>query len=37
LADLEDIDQPTVDLTHQAFQLRTGEPLTNLADTRPLT
>jgi magnesium chelatase family protein len=36
LADLEAIALPTVDLTHQAFQLRTGEPLTDLADTRPL-
>jgi magnesium chelatase family protein len=36
LADLEGIDQPTVDLTHQAFQLRSGEPLTDLSDARPL-
>jgi magnesium chelatase family protein len=36
LADLEGKPQPTVDLTHQAFQLRTGEPLTDLSDTRPL-
>jgi magnesium chelatase family protein len=36
LADLEGIAQPTVDLTHQAFQLRTGDPLTDLSDTRPL-
>ncbi|MEV5962290.1 YifB family Mg chelatase-like AAA ATPase [Kribbella sp. NPDC051952] len=36
LADLEGIPQPTVDLTHQAFQLRSGEPLTPLTDTRPL-
>ena len=35
-ADLEGVAQPTIDLTHQAFQLRTGEPLTNLADARPL-
>ena len=36
LADLRSIDRPTVELTHQAFQLRTGEPLTELADARPL-
>ena len=36
LADLEGIGQPTQELTHQAYQLRTGEPLTPLADHRPL-
>ncbi|WP_406052872.1 YifB family Mg chelatase-like AAA ATPase [Kribbella sp. NBC_00889] len=36
LADLQGIDQPTAALTHEAFQLRTGEPLTDLSDTRPL-
>jgi magnesium chelatase family protein len=36
LTDLQGLDQPTPELTHQAFQLRTGEPLTNLTDTRPL-
>jgi magnesium chelatase family protein len=36
LADLHGTDRPTVDLTHEAFQLRTGEPLTDLADARPL-
>jgi magnesium chelatase family protein len=36
LADLQGLDRPTVQLTHQAFQLRTGEPLTDLADARPL-
>jgi len=36
LADLEGVAQPTVELTHQAFQLRTGEPLTDLSDARPL-
>jgi magnesium chelatase family protein len=37
LADLQGVDRPTRELTHQAFQLRTGEPLTDLSDTRPLT
>ncbi|MFI7066615.1 YifB family Mg chelatase-like AAA ATPase [Kribbella sp. NPDC050124] len=36
LADLLGIDLPTAELTHQAFQLRTGEPLTDLTDVRPL-
>jgi magnesium chelatase family protein len=36
LADLQGLDRPTVELTHHAFQLRTGEPLTDLADARPL-
>jgi magnesium chelatase family protein len=36
LADLRGVDRPTRELTHQAFQLRTGEPLTDLSDTRPL-
>jgi magnesium chelatase family protein len=36
LADLDGTGQPTVEHTHQAFQLRTGEPLTDLADRRPL-
>ncbi len=36
LADLQGIDRPTRELTHQAFQLRTGEPLTDLSDSRPL-
>jgi len=36
LADLQGLDRPIVELTHQAFQLRTGEPLTELADARPL-
>ena len=36
LADLQGVDRPTRELTHQAFQLRTGEPLTDLSDTRPL-
>ncbi|TCO40130.1 magnesium chelatase family protein [Kribbella antiqua] len=36
LADLQGIDTPTRELTHQAFQLRSGEPLTALADARPL-
>jgi magnesium chelatase family protein len=36
LADLQGLGRPTVELTHQAFQLRTGEPLTELADVRPL-
>ncbi|MGW6277491.1 YifB family Mg chelatase-like AAA ATPase [Kribbella sp. NPDC055071] len=36
LADLEGLDRPTIDLTHEAFQLRTGEPLTELSDARPL-
>ena len=36
LADLEGAPEPTPELTHEAFQLRTGEPLTPLADERPL-
>ena len=36
LTDLEGAPQPTPELTHQAFQLRTGAPLTPLADERPL-
>ncbi|MEI8410995.1 MULTISPECIES: YifB family Mg chelatase-like AAA ATPase [unclassified Kribbella] len=36
LADLQGLDRPTAQLTHQAFQLRTGEALTDLADVRPL-
>ncbi|MFI6680956.1 YifB family Mg chelatase-like AAA ATPase [Kribbella sp. NPDC050470] len=36
LADLLGIDRPTAELTHQAFQLRSGEPLTDLTDLRPL-
>jgi magnesium chelatase family protein len=36
LADLQGLGRPTVELTHQAFQLRSGEPLTELADVRPL-
>ncbi|WP_433160010.1 YifB family Mg chelatase-like AAA ATPase [Kribbella sp. CA-247076] len=36
LADLQGLDRPTAELTHQAFQLRTGEPLTDLSDHRPL-
>jgi magnesium chelatase family protein len=36
LADLRSLDRPTVELTHEAFQLRSGEPLTDLADARPL-
>jgi magnesium chelatase family protein len=36
LADLEGIDGPTPELTHQAFQLRSGDPLTPLGDARPI-
>lgn len=36
LADLEGLDQPTPELTHQAFQLRSGEPLTELGNNRPI-
>jgi magnesium chelatase family protein len=36
LADLRGVDRPTRELTHQAFQLRTGEPLTDLSDQRPI-
>jgi magnesium chelatase family protein len=36
LADLEGVDKPTQHQTHEAFQLRTGAPLTLLTDTRPL-
>lgn len=36
LADLRGLAQPTLELTHEAFQLRTGETLTPLSDTRPL-
>ncbi len=36
LADLEGPLEPTPELTHEAFQLRSGEPLTPLADERPL-
>jgi magnesium chelatase family protein len=36
LADLQGAPIPTVPLTHQAFQLRTGAPLTPYTDTRPL-
>jgi len=34
LADLEGLDSPTPDLTHQAFQLRSGAPLTPLTNIR---
>lgn len=36
LADLAGIDQPTEELTNQAFQLRSGEPLTALDNTRSI-
>lgn len=36
LADLEGLPKPTQSQTHQAFQLRTGAPLTPLTDERPL-
>jgi magnesium chelatase family protein len=36
LADLQSLGRPTVELTHQAYQLRAGEPLTDLADARSL-
>ena len=36
LADLAGIERPTVDLTHQAFQLRSGALLTELSDVRPI-
>ncbi|NUR98012.1 MAG: YifB family Mg chelatase-like AAA ATPase [Kribbellaceae bacterium] len=36
LADLNAIAHPTPELTYEAFQLRTGEPLTDLSDARPL-
>lgn len=36
LADLAGADRPTVELTHEAFQLRAGEPLVQLSDLRPL-
>jgi magnesium chelatase family protein len=36
LTDLADRPTPTVHQTHEAFQLRTGQPLTPLSDTRPL-
>jgi len=34
LADLAGVGQPTAELTHQAFQLRSGAPLTALSDAR---
>jgi magnesium chelatase family protein len=36
LADLEGLPGPTEDQTHEAFQLRSGAPLTPLTDDRPL-
>jgi magnesium chelatase family protein len=36
LADLEGTSRPTPELTHQAYQLRSGEPLTPLADHKPI-
>jgi magnesium chelatase family protein len=36
LADLAAAARPTITQTHEAYQLRTGEPLTPLTDTRPL-
>ncbi|GAA0614709.1 YifB family Mg chelatase-like AAA ATPase [Kribbella sandramycini] len=36
LADLQGTPQPTLDQTHEAFQLRTGDPLTPYTDHRPL-
>ncbi|WP_327636269.1 YifB family Mg chelatase-like AAA ATPase [Kribbella sp. NBC_00482] len=36
LTDLAGAAIPTADQTHEAFQLRSGEPLTQLADLRPL-
>ncbi|WP_112236905.1 ATP-binding protein [Kribbella monticola] len=36
LADLEGTARPTPELTHQAYQLRSGEPLTPLSDQRPI-
>ncbi|GAA2808643.1 YifB family Mg chelatase-like AAA ATPase [Kribbella solani] len=36
LADLDGIPQPTITQAHQAYQLRTGHPLTTPSDTRPL-
>jgi magnesium chelatase family protein len=36
LADLAGVERPTLDLTHQAFQLRSGALLTELSDIRPI-
>ena len=36
LADLEGTARPTPELTHQAYQLRSGDPLTPLADHKPI-
>jgi magnesium chelatase family protein len=36
LADLDGFDQPTKELTNEAYQLRSGDPLTRLADARPI-
>jgi magnesium chelatase family protein len=36
LADLDGLDQPTKDLTNEAYQLRSGAPLTRLADARSI-
>jgi magnesium chelatase family protein len=36
LADIEGIASPTPELTHQAFQLRSGAPLTPFGDARPI-
>jgi magnesium chelatase family protein len=36
LADLEGFDQPTEELTNEAYQLRSGASLTRLADARAI-
>jgi magnesium chelatase family protein len=36
LADLEGLDKPTEELTNEAYQLRSGDPLTRLANARSI-